>query len=225
MFTNHTSSLSRNACKMAVWIPLALGLWAAPHAVQAQQGAPDEMATVEQREAALHSLSAVCKSRGDASSIGRQVLGFFNTGGYVLTGNGKSSSLFGSPKFYNDATIYGRPKRIGGLEISGGAETLLLSDHFVPFTGGNEYDLLGASVSLSTPHGAHQPRVFVSGGLFYGRLRSVNQGFDRSQFVPSGCVGAEYPLSSNFSLEATYRVSQSIKGVSTDGFSFSLKIH
>ena len=224
MFTNHLTSPAHSACKLAVLIPLTLALWAAPHRSLAQ-GAPEEMSPFGQRQDSLHSPFTVRRGAADNSALGRQVLGFFNTGGYVLTGNGKSSALFGSPKFYNNVTFYSHAKHMGGLEIAGGAETMLLSDHFVPFTGGNEYDLLGASVSLSTPHGAHQPRVFVSGGLFYGRLRSVNQGFDRSQFVPSGCVGAEYPLSSNFSLEATYRVSQSIKGVSTDGFSFSLKIH
>lgn len=223
MFTNHSSSLTRTACKTAVLIPLALALWAAPHTAQAQ-GASDELATVEQREAALHSRAAVCKA-GDASSIGREVLAFFNTGGYFLTGNGKDSALFGSPKFYNDVTFYARPKHIGGLELSAGAETLTLSDHFVPFTGGNEYDLLGGSVSLSTPRGAGKLRAYVSGGLFYGRLRSVNQGFDQSQFTPSGSVGVEYPLNTNFSLEASYRISGQIRGVSTDGFSFSLKIH
>ena len=31
MFTNHASSLSHNACKMAVFVPIALALWAAPH--------------------------------------------------------------------------------------------------------------------------------------------------------------------------------------------------
>jgi hypothetical protein len=180
---------------------------------------------VEQREAALHSRSALCKDGPDASSIGREVLGFFNTGGYFLTGNGKSSSVFGSPKFYNNATIYARPKHIGGLELSAGAETLLLSDHFVPFSGGNEYDLLGGSAMLSTPRAEGKLRAYVSAGLFYGRLRSVNQGFDRSAFVPSGSVGVEYPFTGHFSLEASYRISQNINSVNTDGFSVSLKIH
>jgi hypothetical protein len=224
MFTNFSSSLTSVASKTAVLIPLSLAFWAAPHGAQAQ-GAAGEMATVEQREAALHNRSALCKGGVDASSIGRQVLGFFNTGGYVLTGNGKSDALFGSPKFYNDVTIYARPKHIGALELSAGAETLTLSDHFVPFTGGNEYDLLGGSIMVSTPRGAGKLRAYVNGGLFYGRLRSVNQGFDRSAFIPSGSVGVEYPLNTNFSLEASYRVSQNINGVSTDGFSFSLKIH
>jgi hypothetical protein len=224
MFTNFSSSLTSAACKTAVLIPLSLAFWAAPHCAQAQ-GASDDLATVEQRESALHSLSPDCKGGGDASAVGREVLAFFNTGGYFLTGNGRRSALFGSPKFYNNATIYARPKVIGGLELSGGVETMLLSDHFVPFTGGNEYDLLGGSAMLSTPHGSGKLRAYVSAGLFYGRLRSVYQGFDRSAFIPSGSVGVEYPLNTNFSLEASYRVSQNINSVNTDGFSFSLKIH
>ena len=224
MFTNHLTSPAHAACKLAVLIPLTLALWAAPHRSSAQ-GTPDEMSPFGQRQDALHSPFAVRRGAADSSALGRQVLGFFNTGAYVLTGNGKSSANFGSPKFYNDVTFYSHPKRIGGLDLSAGAETMLLSDHFVPFTGGNEYDLLGGSVSVSTPRLLRQPRFYVSGGLFYGRLRSVNQGFDHSQFVPSGSVGVEYPLSPYFSLEATYRVSQSIKGISTDGFSFSLKVH
>lgn len=224
MFTNHLTSPAPSACKLAVLIPLSLALWAAPHRSSAQ-GVSDEMSPFGQRQDALHSPFTLRRGAADSSSLGRQVLGFFNTGGYILTGNGKSSALFGSPKFYNDATFYSHPKRIGGLEIAGGAETMLLSDHFVPFTGGNEYDLLGASASLSTPRVLHQPRFYISGGLFYGRLRSVNQGFDRSKFIPSGSVGVEFPLSPYFSLEGTYRVSQSINGISTDGFSFSLKVH
>jgi len=227
MFTNHTPSLARTACKTALMIPLsALTLWAAPHAAQAQSVSSD-MATVEQREAALRSLSAPCKQGPDASSIGRTILGFFNTGAYFVTGNGKSDNVFGSPKFYNNALIHARPKHIGALELSAGAETLLLSDHFVPFTGGNEYDLLGGSVMLSTSRGADNRnlRFYVTAGLFYGRLRSVQQGFDRSAFVPSGSVGAEYPFASHFSLDASYRISGDINGVNTDGFSVSVKLH
>ncbi len=224
MFTNHLTSPAHSACKLAVLIPLTLALWAAPHRSLAQ-GASDEMSPFGQRQDSLHSPFTVRRGAADNSALGRQFLGFFNTGGYVLTGNGKSSALFGSPKFYNNVTFYSHAKRVGGFEIAGGAETMLLSDHFVPFTGGNEYDLLGGSASISTPRALHQPRLYVSGGLFYGRLRSVNQGFDHSQFIPSGAIGVEYPLSAYFSLDATYRVSQNIKGINTDGFSFSLRIH
>ena len=221
MFTNQLTSPARTVCKTAVLITLAL--CAAPHIAQAQ-GASDDLSAVSAEHEATESLSAARKGKADSSALGRQLLGFFNTGGYILTGNGKSSSNFGSPKFYNDVTFYGHPKHIGALELSAGAETLTLSDHFVPFTGGNEFDLLGGSVSLSTPRALRQLRVYVSGGLFYARLRSVNQGFDHSQFAPSGSVGLEFPLSSYFSLDASYRITQQIHGISTDGFNFSLRI-
>lgn len=224
MFTNHLSLPVRSA----LFASLSLLLCAAPQGAHAQKVVTnplDELATVEQREAALHRPLTDCKGQADGGSLGRTILGFFNTGGYFLTGNGKSDANFGSPKFYNDATFYARPKHIGGLELSGGAETLLLSDHFVPFTGGNEYDLLGASVMLSTPREGKRLRAYISGGFFYGRLRSVNLGIDHSDFIPSGSVGVEYPFADHFSLEATYRVSQNISGVNTDGFSVSLKIH
>ena len=224
MFTNHPASPAYSACKLAVLIPLSFALWTAPRGAQAQ-GISDGFASVEQREAALHKPLVGCKGGEDTSALGRQLLGFFNTGGYVLTGNGKSSANFGSPKFYNDVTFYGHAKHIGGLELSGGAETLTLSDHFVPFTGGNEFDLLGGSVMLSTPREGGKLRAYVNAGMFYGRLRSVNLGFDRSQFTPSGSVGVEYPFTGHFSLEASYRISGQIRGISTDGFSFSLKIH
>ena len=224
MFKNHPAIPASAARTLAVLIPLSLALWAVPQGARAQ-GTSNEFASVEQREAVLRQEGAACKQGPDTSALGRQLLGFFNTGGYFLTGNGKRSALFGSPKFYNDATFYGHARHIGGLELSGGAETLTLSDHFVPFTGGNEFDLLGASASLSTPRGAGKLRAYVNAGLFYGRLRSVNQGFDRSQFTPSGSVGVEYPFTGHFSLEAAYRVSQQIRGINTDGFSFSLKIH
>lgn len=224
MFTNHSHSLARSAFKLAVLAPLTLAFWAAPHRSQAQ-GASDDLSPFGQRQDALHGLSAAGRRGADTSALGRQVLGFFNTGAYFLTGNGRSSANFGSPKFYNDVTFYGHAKHIGALELSGGAETLLLSDHFVPFTGGNEFDLLGASASISTPRIMRQPRAYVSAGLYYGRLRSVNLGIDRSQLTPSAAAGVEYPLSAHFSVEATYRVTQAIHGVNTDGFSFSLRIH
>jgi len=67
-------------------------------------------------------------------------------------------------------------------------------------------------------------RPFATFGLFAGRVRSVNQGFDRTEFSPSGSIGVEAGLNRNFSVAGSYRISQDIHGVNTDGFGIGLKI-
>ncbi len=221
MFLKYRSGLFRQACSAALAI---VALSVVPQLARAQTNS-DEAARTMRREAELCKSPASLGAAGSKTGSGlSQLLGFFNTGGYFLTGNGKGAA-FGSPKFYNDGKFYSRPKRFGALQIEGGAETLTLSDHFIPFTGGNEFDLLGGSVSLTTTRQIGKPRVFVSAGVFLGRLRSVNLNFDRSAFTPSGSVGVEYPFSQAISFDASYRISQKINGISTDGFGVSLRFH
>lgn len=167
--------------------------------------------------------SAAAQGQAQVSPVLKQAVGFINTGGYFLTDSG-SNSAFGSPKFYNQGAYYARPKHFGNITLTGGVETVTVSDHILPFSGGNEYDLLGPGFRISTTRYVGHIQPFFSGGAFYGRLRSVNRGFDRSAFTPSMSFGIEYPISRDFTLSASYRLSQHINGVNTDGFGVSLRI-
>ena len=154
----------------------------------------------------------------------RTGLGFLNTGGYFFTGNAGSSTAIGTPKFYSSGGYYSKPHHMGNFAISGGLESINASDHFLPFTGGNEFNLIGPTVKVSMGVPNSRVRPFVTFGVFAGRVRSVNRNFDSTEFTPSGSVGVEVGLNRNFSLNGSYRISKQIHGVNTDGFGFSLKI-
>ena len=151
-------------------------------------------------------------------------LGFLNSGGYFFTGNAGSSAALGTPKFYSSGGYYSKPHHMGRFAVSGGLESVNASDHFLPFTGGNEFNLIGPAVrvSMGVPNSRVHP--FVTFGVFAGRVRSVNRNFDSTEFTPSGSVGVEVGLTRNFSLNGSYRISRQIHGVNTDGFGVSLKI-
>ena len=116
-------------------------------------------------------------------AIAKQAVGFLNTGVYFFSGN---TTALGNPKFYRAGGFYVKPKHVGGVfSITGGIETVSASDHFFPFTGGNEFSLLGPSGRVTANLAGGRLKPFVTGGLFAGRVRSVGLGFDRTQFTPS----------------------------------------
>ncbi len=169
-------------------------------------------------------LAAPSAAIAQVSSAVKAGLGFLNTGAYYFSGNAGSSRALGTPKFLNEAGYFGKPRHFGGLAVSGGITSVNASDHFLPFSGGNEFNLIGPSARVS--YGADNARVhpFASFGLFAGRVRSVSQRFDRTEFTPSGTVGVEVGLTRNFSVVGSYRLSREIHGVNTDGVGVSLKI-
>ena len=151
-------------------------------------------------------------------------LGFLNTGGYFFSGGAGSSRALGTPKFYNVGGYYSKPHHMGNFDISGGLESVNASDHFLPFTGGNEFNLIGPGARVSYGVARARLRPFITFGLFAGRIRSVSRNFDRTEFTPSGSIGVELKLSKSFSLVASYRISQEIQGINTDGFGLGLRI-
>ena len=155
------------------------------------------------------------------TQILRTTTGFLNTGGYFFT---NSSAALGSPKFYRAGGFYAKPKHYGAFALTGGIESVSASDHFFPFTGGNEFSLTGPSARLSANFAGGRIQPFITAGLYAGRVRSVNLNFDRTQFTPGGSVGVVIPLGKFFSLQASYRVSQKINGVNTDGFGIDVKL-
>ena len=151
-------------------------------------------------------------------------LGFLNTGAYYFTGNAGSSGALGTPKFYNAGGYFGKPRHLGAFAVSGGIESINASDHFLPFSGGNEFNLLGPAARVSLDSSSSRIRPFVTLGLFAGRVRSTRQRFDRTEFTPSGSIGVEVALARSLSLSGSYRISREIHGVNTDGFGISLRL-
>ena len=173
---------------------------------------------------ALFAPTAQAQDAANAGSgIAKSALGFLSTGGYFLTGNARHA--IGSTKFYSQGAFYAKPKHIGGLAITGGVEIVGASDHFLPFQGGDYFNLLGPSFRVTTTKTYHGFQPYVSGGLFYGQLRSVQLGFDKSDFTPSAAFGVDYKLTRNVSVSASYRVSQEINGFNTDGFGLFLRLY
>lgn len=162
-----------------------------------------------------------CAAHAQLPGIAKQAFGFLNTGGYFFSGN---TSALGTPKFYSSGGYYTKPAHLAGFTIAGGIETVNATDHFIPFTGGNEFNLLGPAFKLSTDRRLSRLSPFATFGLFAGRVRSVRLGFDRTEFTPSGSVGLEFPISRDFSITGAYRISSNIHGVNTDGFSISLRV-
>lgn len=175
---------------------------------------------------AVLSASSVLSMPAEAQlpGVARQALGFFNLGGYFFT-SGSADTALGTPKFFSEGGFYSRDKNIGNLAIAGGFETMSASDHFLPFVGGgNQFNLFGGSVRLSTPRQQGKVRPYVTFGLFAARIRSESLNYDRLAFAPSGSVGLEYVISRDFSLVANYRITQKVQGVNTDGFAISLRV-
>lgn len=149
--------------------------------------------------------------------------GLLSVGGYYFTGS-RATQAVGTPKFATDSQLFVRPKQLGGITLTGGVEIISADDHLLPFQGGNSFELIGPAFKVSTPRVVGKIRPFLSGGLFYGRLRSVSQGFDRSNFTPSVSLGVEYPVARYVTLYSSYRVNQQIHGINTDGVSVGVKV-
>jgi len=158
-----------------------------------------------------------------AQTLPGEVVGLLNTGVYFVTG-GSGRNAIGSTKFYNEGHFYTRPAHLGALLLTGGVESMEASDHFLPFTGGNDYSLIGLSARLSTPHKIGRLQPYVSVGYFVGNLRSVDLDIDQTRIIPSASIGVDYPISRILSLTASYRVSEHIAGINTDGFGISLRL-
>ena len=149
--------------------------------------------------------------------------GLLSVGGYYFTGSGATRAV-GTPKFATDSQLFVRPKQFGGIMLTGGVEIISANDHLLPFQGGNSFELIGPAFKVSSPRIVGKIRPFLSGGLFYGRLRSVSQGFDSSSFTPGVSLGVEYPVARYVTLYSSYHVNQQIHGVNTDGVSVGVKV-
>jgi hypothetical protein len=154
----------------------------------------------------------------------RLLSGLLSNGAYFFTDSSGRNAL-GSVQFYNEILIYGRPKTYGGVyQVSGGLEISNASDHFFPFTGGNQFSLIGPSVRITTKRTLGRLRPYFSAGLFVGNLTSDRIGVNSTDFTPSLSFGAEWPFARYFTLSVGYRLMERIGGVNTDGFTLMLRI-
>ena len=172
------------------------------------------------------SVGALCVPQtAEAQGGGLQSLGgFLKAGGYYLT-SASGTRAIGTPKFLNEAGYYVRPAHFGAITLTAGIETMSARDHFLPFTGGNDFSLIGGSVRVSTERRMRQLRPYVSAGYFLGHVRSENLAIDKSQLIPSLSAGVELPLSRTATLSASYRISTAISGLNMDGFGISLRLY
>jgi hypothetical protein len=152
----------------------------------------------------------------------RTLGGLFSPGGYFFT-HGSALNNLGSPKFYGDVRFFGRPAERGGYSLHGGIQIIGASDHFLPFSGGNEFTLYGAGFLVAPSHQLGKLRPYFNGGLYAGRWHSDRIRQSKTDFAPSAAVGVEYPLNKFFWLAADYRITKKIGGIRLDGFSISIR--
>ena len=155
----------------------------------------------------------------------RLIGSFLSTGGYFLTDSTGQAAL-GDAKFLSYAVLYGRPRHYDYLRLSGGFEFFNLSDHFFPFTGGNDFTMTGPSFRISTNLRRSPWTAFLSGGLYLASIRSdrfVPGGISRSDFTPGLTVGIDWKVGRYVSLSAGYRMNERLAGINTDGFMLLLR--
>jgi hypothetical protein len=170
----------------------------------------------------LLSITALQPAAAD-NQTALQIARFFSVGGYFFT-DASARQAVGTPKFYGETTLYTRPKHLGHLSLTGGLQLIGASDHFLPLSGGNEASWIGPSVRVSPADAKLTLRPYLTGGLFAGHVRSERLGIDRWDVAPSAAVGVETALGRYLILDAGYRVSKRISGVSLDGFVVNLRV-
>jgi len=157
----------------------------------------------------------------EAGFIGR--LGsFLVPGGYFFTSDAARDAL-DDVLWYHEADFI----RYGlGVGVAGVAFTLKginASSEFTPFSGNTQFTLLGPSVQVWTaPIGRFRP--FASAGLFAGYIKSDRRNISKWDFTPSIAAGVQLGLARFISLTASYRITEELAGIDTDGFSLRLSL-
>jgi hypothetical protein len=164
----------------------------------------------------------VCRPARAQDPALRAIGGLFSIGGYWFT-SGSADRAVGSPKFYTNASYFTQPAHFGALELSGGVQAIGMSDHFLPFSGGNYVDWYGIAFRLTTHRQMNHIRGVFTGGLYLVDINSERYDYNVARVAPSLYIGAEYPFARYFTLSAGYRVSEDVHGVNLDGFSLALR--
>lgn len=165
-------------------------------------------------------LPAVCGAQTPAAKI---LGGFFSPGAYFFSASSARSAL-GSTKFYGDTRFYSKPAHRWSTSISGGIEIITASDHYLPFSSGNDFSLFGASFRVTTADKKSAVHPYFTAGIFSGHIRSEVKALNTTQFVPAAAIGVDWKFARYFTLGAAYHVNGSIGHINTNGFSIMLKI-
>ncbi|NLB97542.1 MAG: hypothetical protein GX785_17760, partial [Armatimonadetes bacterium] len=67
-------------------------------------------------------------------------------------------------------------------------------------------------------------RPFASAGLFAGYIKSDRRNISKWDFTPSIAAGVQLGLARFISLTASYRITEELAGIDTDGFSLRLSL-
>jgi len=148
---------------------------------------------------------------------------FLGLNGYWLTA-GSGTKAIGTPKFGSNTDLFFRPAHRWGLEITGGGHMFGAKDHWLPFSGGNHFDMTGLAFRISKTRSMNTVAPFVTVGYYYGEVHSKIFNANAYDIVPSATVGAEYRFARYLSLKAQYRFNGYIHGIDTSGFSAGISV-
>jgi hypothetical protein len=171
----------------------------------------------------MATLTAHAQDKPEQQAARRIIGALLSTGGYFFTHDSARAAL-GDVYFYNETFIYGRPKRINDLRIAGGLEIANANSNFFPFTGGNQFTLIGPSVGITTRKIIGKARPFFGAGLYWGQVQSDRLNINTSDFTPGLEVGVEWSITKDLTLSAGYRLQEKIGGIDTSGVMLSLRI-
>ena len=169
--------------------------------------------------------SAFTSSLGHAQSPIQKWIGrFLSTGGYFISDPSGRAAL-GDSKFANVNYFYGKPYVKGDISITGGLEVFNLSDHFLPFTNGNDFTLIGPSLraQLKVSNGLLRP--YLSAGLYYGRIQSERLGLTATQFSPGVGFGVDWKAGRDTTVSLGYRFQGRVGDFGTDGLLLSVQLY
>lgn len=156
--------------------------------------------------------------------VAKRVIGaFLSTGAYFFT-NDRARAALGDVYFYNETFIYGRPREFGDWRLAGGLDIVNANNKFFPFSGGNQFLLIGPGFGIIKKKEVGKVRPFFGAGLYWAQLRSDRFGIDTSQITPGFAVGAEWNITRDIALSAGYRLQGEIGGIDTSGAMLLLKI-
>ncbi len=165
-------------------------------------------------------LQDVCRAQSPAlKAIGS----FLSPGAYFFSASSARSAL-GSTKFYGETRFYGKKAHRWNIAISGGLEIISASDHYLPFTSGNDFSMVGPSFRITTANDKSAIHPYFTAGAFAGHIRSEAKLLDTTQFVPAAALGVDWKFARYFSLGAAYHLNGSIGHIDTNGFSLMLNI-
>lgn len=166
------------------------------------------------------SMPALCSAQSPAAKI---IGGFLSPGAYFFSASSAKSAL-GSTKFYDDTRFYSKKAHRWNAAFSGGIEIISASDHYLPFTNGNDFSLFGASFRITTADDKKSVHPYITAGLFSGHIRSAAMALDTTQFVPAAAIGVDWRFARYLTLGVAYHINGNIGHIDTNGFSLMLKI-